>query len=88
MTSWYSSILTKLTVSFVVLILITSGLTFRYTYGATRDALKESTRDQCGRGPGLPGQWRPGRPADQRRGDLSDLQGAPEPAADDAQKPA
>lgn len=46
MTSWYSSILTKLTVSFVVLILITSGLTFMYTYGATRDALKESTRDQ------------------------------------------
>ena len=46
MTSWYSSFLTKLTVSFVILILITSGLTFMYTYGATRDALKESTRDQ------------------------------------------
>lgn len=46
MTSWYSSFRTKLTIGFVILILITSGLTFIYTYGATKDALKESTRDQ------------------------------------------
>lgn len=46
MTAWHSRFLTKLTISLVILILITSGLTIMYTYGATRDALKESTRDQ------------------------------------------
>ncbi|MFA6364272.1 HAMP domain-containing protein [Methanoregula sp.] len=41
-----NSILTKLTASFIILILLISGLTFIYTYGATKDALKESMRDE------------------------------------------
>lgn len=35
-----------MTVSFIVLILVVSGLTFIYTYGETKDALKETTRDE------------------------------------------
>ncbi|EJG06040.1 histidine kinase HAMP region domain protein [Methanofollis liminatans DSM 4140] len=40
------SLSTKLIASFVVLILITSGLTFFYTYGETKNALKESTQSE------------------------------------------
>lgn len=46
MTPWQQSIQTKLTVSFIVLILVISGLTFVFTYGETKSALKETTQDE------------------------------------------
>ena len=46
MTAWQQSIQTKLTVSFIVLILVVSGLTFVFTYGETKTALKETTQDE------------------------------------------
>jgi len=46
MTNVLNSIQTKLTISFIVLILVISSLTFVYTYGETKDALKETTRDE------------------------------------------
>jgi adenylate cyclase len=46
MTSLLNSLQTKLTVAFVILILLIAGLTFFYTYGQTKDALKESVRDE------------------------------------------
>ncbi len=46
MTAWQHSIQTKLTVSFIVLILVISGLTFVYTYGETKTALKETTQEE------------------------------------------
>jgi adenylate cyclase len=46
LTAWQQSIQTKLTVSFIVLILVISGLTFVYTYGETKEALKETTQDE------------------------------------------
>lgn len=46
MTRWYNSIMTKLTVSFIVLIVIISGMSFFYTYGETKTALKDTTQDE------------------------------------------
>ncbi len=46
MTQWQHSIQTKLTVSFIVLILVISGLTFTFTYGETKSTLKETTQDE------------------------------------------
>lgn len=40
------SLLTKLTVSFIVLILFVSAATFLYTYNETKNAMLNSTRDQ------------------------------------------
>jgi len=40
------SLQTKLTASFVILILLISGLTFFYTYGATKSALKDTIQDE------------------------------------------
>jgi methyl-accepting chemotaxis protein len=40
------SLLTKLTVSFIVLILFVSTATFLYTYNETKNAMLDSTRDQ------------------------------------------
>lgn len=39
-----NSLQTKLTLSFVVIIVLISGLTFLYTYGETKNALKQSVR--------------------------------------------
>ena len=46
MTAWQHSLQTKLTVSFIVLILVVSGLTFVFTYGESKTALKETTQDE------------------------------------------
>ena len=46
MVSARHSLQTKLTASFIILILLISGLTFFYTYGATKTALKEATQDE------------------------------------------
>ena len=41
-----NSLQTKLVVSFILLIVIISGLSFFYTYGETKKALKENMRDE------------------------------------------
>lgn len=41
-----NSLITKLTVSFIILILIVSGLTFFYTYTETKNALKDRMQDE------------------------------------------
>ena len=46
MTKLHNSLQTKLTLSFVFLILTISGLAFFYTYGETKKALKETLRDE------------------------------------------
>ena len=46
MVQWYHSIITKLTVAFVILILVIAGLSVLYTFGATKSALKETTQDE------------------------------------------
>jgi HAMP domain-containing protein len=46
MTAWYHSIQTKMTIGFVILILVISGMTFGYTYTETKNALRESTRGE------------------------------------------
>ena len=46
MVKWYNSIMTKLTVSFLILIVVISGMSFFYTFGETKDALKETTQDE------------------------------------------
>lgn len=46
MVQWYHSIITKLTVAFVILILVIAGLSVLYTFGATKEALKETTQDE------------------------------------------
>jgi hypothetical protein len=46
LTKLLRSLQTQLTVSFIVIIVLISGLTFVYTYGETKNALKESTRDE------------------------------------------
>lgn len=46
MVRWYHSIITKLTVAFIILILVIAGLSVMYTYGATKEALKETTREE------------------------------------------
>ncbi len=40
------SLQTKLTFSFIILILLIAGMTFIYTYGETKNALKASIRDE------------------------------------------
>jgi len=45
-TAWYASLQTKLILSFLILIVVISGLTFGYTYNETKNALKESTQDE------------------------------------------
>lgn len=46
MTKLANSLITKLTVSFIILILIVSGLTFFYTYTETKNALKDRMQDE------------------------------------------
>lgn len=46
MTKWYHSIQTKMTIGFVILILVISGMTFGYTYSETKNAIRESTREE------------------------------------------
>ena len=46
MVNWYNSITTKLTAGFIILILIIAGMSVLYTLGATKSALKETTRDE------------------------------------------
>lgn len=46
MASPLNSIMTKLTASFVILVLIIAGLTYLYTYGASTEAIKESTQKE------------------------------------------
>ncbi|WOF16665.1 HAMP domain-containing protein [Methanoplanus sp. FWC-SCC4] len=46
MVKWYNSIMTKLTVSFLILIVVISGMSFFYTYGETKTALKDTTQDE------------------------------------------
>lgn len=46
MTSIVHSLQTKLTVAFIILIVLIAGLTFFYTYGQTKEALKDSVRDE------------------------------------------
>lgn len=46
MTKIYNSLVTKLTVSFILLILIVSSMTFFYTYNETKKALKERMQDE------------------------------------------
>ena len=46
MVVWYKSITTKLTAAFIILILVIAGLSVMYTFGATKNALKETTRDE------------------------------------------
>ncbi len=46
MAAWQHSLQTKLTVSFIVLILVVSGLTFTYTYGESKAALKATTQEE------------------------------------------
>lgn len=46
MTKFYNSLVTKLTVSFILLILIVSSMTFFYTYNETKNALKERMQDE------------------------------------------
>ncbi|MBN1168237.1 MAG: HAMP domain-containing protein [Methanospirillaceae archaeon] len=43
---WYHSIITKLTLAFIVLILVIAGMSVVYTFGETKSALKETTRDE------------------------------------------
>lgn len=45
MTKFLSSLQTKLTIAFILLILVISGMTFFYTYSKTKQALLDSTRD-------------------------------------------
>ena len=45
MAHWIHSLSTKLTVSFIILILVISGLTVFITYGSTKEALKQSIRE-------------------------------------------
>lgn len=46
LTKIYNSLVTKLTVSFILLILIVSAMTFFYTYSETKKALKERQQDE------------------------------------------
>lgn len=46
MVYWYHSITTKLTAGFIILILIIAGMSVLYTLGATKSALKETTREE------------------------------------------
>jgi len=46
MGKFLNSLQTKLTLSFVVIIVLISGLTFFYTYGETKNALKQSVRTE------------------------------------------
>lgn len=46
MTRFHNSLITKLTVSFILLILIVSSMTFFYTYNETKNALKERQQDE------------------------------------------
>lgn len=46
MVVWYHSITTKLTAGFIILILIIAGMSVMYTFGATKSALKETTREE------------------------------------------
>lgn len=46
MTKIYNSLVTKLTVSFILLILIVASMTFFYTYNETKKALKERQQDE------------------------------------------
>ncbi len=46
MVQWYHSIITKLIIAFIILILVIAGLSVLYTFGATKEALKETTRDE------------------------------------------
>jgi HAMP domain-containing protein len=46
MVNWYQSITTKLTAGFIILILIIAGMSVLYTLGATKSALKETTREE------------------------------------------
>lgn len=46
MVYWYQSITTKLTAGFVILIVIIAGMSVIYTLGATKSALKETTREE------------------------------------------
>lgn len=45
MAHWTKSLSTKLTASFIILILVISGLTVFVTYGSTKEALKQSIRE-------------------------------------------
>ena len=45
MPHWTNSLSTKLTASFIILILVISGLSVFFTYGSTKDALKQSIRE-------------------------------------------
>jgi len=45
MAKWYQSITTKLVASFMVLVIVISGLTFVYTYTETKNAINESLQD-------------------------------------------
>ena len=42
----FTSIMTKLTAGFVVLVLVISGLTFLFTYGASAGKIQESTEQE------------------------------------------
>jgi adenylate cyclase len=46
MVYWYHSITTKLTAAFIILIIIIAGMSVLYTLGATKSALKETTREE------------------------------------------
>ncbi|PWR72160.1 HAMP domain-containing protein [Methanospirillum lacunae] len=46
MTSMINSIMTKLTAGFVILVLVISGLTFLFTYGASSGKIQESTQQE------------------------------------------
>ncbi len=43
---WYRSIITTLTAAFIILILVIAGMSVFYTFGETKYALKETTRDE------------------------------------------
>lgn len=45
-TKWTHSIITKLTIAFVALVLVISGLTFVYTYNETKEALLNQMQDE------------------------------------------
>jgi hypothetical protein len=46
MVKFYNSLMFKLTVSFVLLIFLITGLTYFYTYNEAKNALKETISDQ------------------------------------------
>ncbi|MCD1293630.1 HAMP domain-containing protein [Methanocella sp. CWC-04] len=46
MVKFLNSLQTKLTISFIILILVISSLTFFYTFNETKSALKETMRDE------------------------------------------